>query len=444
MEWSRYNMLFKSKNNGWLLYNSGSNSFVQMDESTAELIKRVKDNPNMDFAENPDLYFKLRLGGFIVEDGKDGDLVRIIKMKRLTENYAGNRMLLTIAPTKECNFACEYCFEHNKLPSTMTDKTEDKLVKFIKKHNLINEISITWFGGEPLLEFERIKSLNTKIEALGKKYSAILVTNGYNLSKEVVDSLGSLKVSSIQITIDGSKDTHDKRRFLVGGGPTYETILENIDALMQSDWGGRLNVRVNIDSRNVTEFVDVYNNFSNRYPQKTNRQLNVYPGFVDDNNSVGGCFFDSDDKGRFLIELSQLYGINTVHIFPNIMMGGCSLTYRNAYVVGPDGEIYKCLRDIGKKKEIIGSIYCLTNWDVSLMAEGMIGASYLDDKNCENCLLFPVCDGGCPKMRAYSVRDGVKRNICSYFKNHCKELLEIHYEQKMAGSGGIDMIAKYQ
>jgi len=146
MEWSRYNILFETKNNEWLLYNSASNSFLKMDKEAAQKIKKVKENPNIDFTENPDIYFKLRVGGFLVEDGQDDAFLRILKMKRLTANYASRRMLLTIAPTIACNFACKYCFENNKMPVSMSDETEKKIIEFIAKFNTVEEISLTWFG----------------------------------------------------------------------------------------------------------------------------------------------------------------------------------------------------------------------------------------------------------------------------------------------------------
>ena len=431
MQWSRYNLLFKSKNNGWLLYNSGSNSFIQMSDDVASFTKIVAKNPNVDFSQRPDLFFKLRLGGFLIEDGKDDDLFRILKMRRLLTNYAGNKLLLTIALTKACNFSCPYCYEHNRVPSKMSDETEDKVIQFIEKHNLVNDIIVTWYGGEPLLEFKRMQSLSKKIETLGKKYRADIVTNGYCLTEEVIATLSELKIRIIQITIDGSEKTHDSRRVLIDGRPTYQKIVQNIERLMQSDWEGQLYLRVNVDTSNSDEFVEVYQLFKEKYPDKFGMDIKVYPGFVhDDKNPHSSCNLNSDDKGKFVTKLSRIHGINALSIFPRTKIGGCTLTTKNAYVVGPDGELYKCFHDLGVKEEIVGSVESFINWNTSLIAEGMVGASYLDNRRCEKCFFFPICDGGCPKVRMYNNRDKGKRDTCSYFKNNIKELLEIHYEQK--------------
>lgn len=433
MQWSRYNLLFESKRNGWLLYNSASNSFVSLEHDAAVMVMQTRDNPdNPDYSDNPDLYFKLRGGGFLMEEGQDDDMFRILKMRRLAASYAGNILVLTIAPTRECNFACKYCFEHNKTPTKMTDETEDKVIRFIEKHKAVNRVSVVWYGGEPLLEFERMKSLNKGIENTGKKYEATIVTNGYYLTLEVIKALDELRVSTIQITLDGTKETHDKRRFLIDGGPTFERIIENMDHLVQSDWKGSLQVRVNVDPENSKEFVDIYQFIENRYPEKFGKQVSVYPGFVhDDGNPDTNCYFDSGDKGRFLADLARNHGINALSIFPHMRMGGCTMTKRNAYVIGPEGELYKCWNEVGIEKAVIGKVDCFTDWNMPLVAKGMVQASYLEDEACEKCFFFPICDGGCAKMRLLNQRDNLKRDTCSYFKHHIKELLEIYYERKI-------------
>ena len=67
MKWSRYNLLFESERNGWLLYNSASNSFLQVSEEAAAVIRKIEDDPDgTDYSAAPELYFHLRNGGFLV------------------------------------------------------------------------------------------------------------------------------------------------------------------------------------------------------------------------------------------------------------------------------------------------------------------------------------------------------------------------------------------
>lgn len=433
MRWSRYNLLFRSQRNGWLLYNSASNGFLKLEDDTAEMIKAIQAAPDQtDYSKIPGLYLMLRNGGFLVEDTQDDDFFRILKMRRLTACYAGHTLLLTIAPTRDCNFACPYCFEENRTPSLMSEETEDKVVQFIEKHKQIAGLGLTWYGGEPLLCFENIKRMNSKIRKLGLPYQSFLVTNGYGLTEEVSRQLNELSIATIQITLDGKKETHDSRRCLIGGGGTFDTIVKNMDHLMASDWDGKLLVRVNVDPTNCGEYAYVHNMVKDRYPQYFGKKVDVYPGFVHSEavNPDTSCFFDSGDKGKFLVDMYSQYGINALSTFPHMTMGGCTMTKRNAYVVGPKGELYKCWDDVGREELEIGTVDSFLNWNMPLVAEAMIDASYLEDEECKTCFFFPICDGGCPKMRMLNKRDGESRDTCSYFKHHIKTLLELHYERK--------------
>lgn len=58
---------------------------------------------------------------------------------------------LTIAPTLECNFSCEYCFEsHTK--NIMSIEIQNEIYSWVKvaAQDKMN-VNITWYGGEPLL-----------------------------------------------------------------------------------------------------------------------------------------------------------------------------------------------------------------------------------------------------------------------------------------------------
>lgn len=433
MKWSRYSRLFRSQRNGWLLYNSASNSFLKLENDQAEMIQELMaDVEEYDFSGNPQLYILLRNCGFLVEDSHDDDLYNILKMRRLTANYAGNHLLLTIAITRACNFDCSYCYEGNRSGLPMSAEIEEKLIQFIRRFKT-QKLGITWYGGEPLLAFDRIESIDRKLKELGKEYTASMVTNGYLLTGQIIGKLNDLNIKMIQITLDGNKETHDSRRYLKSRKGTFEKILSNLDSLMASDYKGVVHIRVNVDTRNEDEFIDVYRMMENRYPEDFNKRISVYPGFVKgDEHPDVSCFFDSDKKGAFIAKMMKEHEVKALSIYPYRPPTGCTMTKRNAYVVGPDGELYKCWDDVGDASMVVGHIDSFTNWNMPLIAEGMVAASYLDSPECKECYYFPVCDGGCHKARQKNLHDCKCRDVCSYFKNHLEELLELHYEQKLA------------
>ncbi|MBQ6622261.1 MAG: radical SAM protein, partial [Mogibacterium sp.] len=212
MKWSRYNNLFQSQRNGWLLFNSASRNFLKVEDEELPIIQKIARDPeHADYSALPMLYMQLRSMGFLVEDSADDDLYNIIRMRALTELYAPGNLLLTIAVTRACNFDCSYCFEGNRTGKPMSQEVEDQLIKFIGRFYTPN-VSLTWFGGEPLLAFDRILSIDRRIRDLGKRVSAAVITNGYLLDDYKVSKLNDLNVDYLQLTHDGKKATHDSRR----------------------------------------------------------------------------------------------------------------------------------------------------------------------------------------------------------------------------------------
>lgn len=432
MKWSKYSRLFESERNGWLLYSSASRAFLKVSGEQTEALRQIMNDPEgYDYSQTPLLYMQLRALGILVEDGKDEELYNIIKMRHLTALYADQSLTLTIAVTSSCNFDCSYCFEENHRGHTMSEKTEDRLMRFIKSFHA-PVLHITWYGGEPMLALERMRSINKRLKDMGKRFDASMITNGYLLTQDKVKYLNELGISYLQITLDGKKETHDARRYLAGGVGTYDRILANIDAVMKSDFRGCLHIRVNVDGRNDEEFAYVYQMMQEKYPQDFGRRITVYPGFVrGESHPDSGCFFDPARQGEFLSGMMEKYQIAPLHLYPQRPSSGCVLTKRNAFVAGPDGELYKCWDDVGNPERIVGTVDCRNDWNMGMIAEGMTGCSFLDDAECRECFYFPVCNGGCHRIRQNNLHSDKTQSTCTYFKGNIERLLELHYEMRM-------------
>lgn len=433
MKWSKYNLMFRSKRNGWLLFNTVSRAFLSADDETAGILHDIMNNAEgYNYSHCAMLYMQLRSMGFLVEDTRDSAFYNITKMRSLMQLYSDRTLSLTLAVTRACNFACSYCFECNRSGLPMSDEVEDKLFRFINQRRP-ESLNIVWYGGEPLLAFDRILSIDSRLKALGKPYSASMITNGYLLTDEKVARLNDLGITYLQITLDGSEETHDSRRYLISGGKTYQTILESIDRVMRSDFRGTLYVRVNVDSRNEEEFVFVYRYFKEHYPDDFGKRLRVYPGFVKgDDKPESSCFFDSVRQGEFIARVFRKYGIAPLSLYPPRRTQSCTMTNRNSFVVGPEGELYKCWDDVGLAERVVGSIGEKSVWDMSQIAEDMVAASYFDDPECKECKFFPICDGGCPRVRINNLKKKDPVMPCSYFKDNIETLLELYYESKQA------------
>ena len=135
------------------------------------------------------------------------------------------------------NFRCIYCYEKDSLtPCKMSEETEGNIVNLLK-HQIgkIKHFSVTWYGGEPLLGLDSLQRLSKEFIKICDEnqiaYSAGIVTNGYLLTLETYNILKECRVTGMQITIDGDEETHNQRRPLAGGQPTYQKIMSNLEAL---------------------------------------------------------------------------------------------------------------------------------------------------------------------------------------------------------------------
>ena len=98
--------------------------------------------------------------------------------------------------TEDCNLRCAYCFvQHN--PNRMDWRTLERALDCLLEHGAPN-LHITWFGGEPLLEWENLVRgteyvLNSpRVQELKASFGAVV--NGMMLTEERARRLAEMKV----------------------------------------------------------------------------------------------------------------------------------------------------------------------------------------------------------------------------------------------------------
>lgn len=431
MKWSTYNTLFTSERFGHFIYNALSNSLIELDPPHHEALEAIRDGQvNADLVREPVFLALLRKNSMIVENGEEQLLLLARQYRRHSLCFDTSRLGLTICPTLQCNFRCPYCFEHSQADTTaMTPETVDRLIRFIKSYKDIRHLSIAWYGGEPLLAFDLMCDITEKVMALGIDLEEFgMVTNGYLLDSYKIDRLNALKITSIQITLDGPEEVHDTRRVLAGGGPTFQRILANIDSLMNSSYEGICNIRVNIDKYNQELFVALREELLERYKGK---KLSVYAGHVNtrlDHAYEHACSLDLQEWTDFTFDThhgnSQAPKSN---VYPSGNLDSiCVATSHHGFVVGPAGELYQCWEDVGKPDMVIGNIHeeeAITN--PALQARYSIGTDAYNDPDCRECKVLPICGGGCANKRLRAKQFGEKGlEFCSPYKDNLTTFLE--------------------
>ena len=172
--------------------------------------------------------------------------------KREYFDKLGNLNQMTLEVTQKCNLRCSYCVyggtymyyrTHSNLSMSwyVAKKSIDyflKLIRSKKRTTLLDKAALSFYGGEPLIEFNLIKKCVDYI----REKSALdeirfnMTTNGTLLSENVIKFLIRNNFS-ILLSLDGPSSEHNKNRiFFNDNRPTFSKILKNIKIIKNIDY----------------------------------------------------------------------------------------------------------------------------------------------------------------------------------------------------------------
>ena len=180
--------------------------------------------------------------------------MRPIKLKEL------DRVSFLSAET--CNIACKYCFANQ---GSYTSKNEKKMPLEIYKKSIEWLLKIYpegirmihFFGGEPMLGFEEIKSFVPYCKELFKERSLkepifAVVTNGTLITKEMVDFFNTYNIQ-VTISIDGPKEINDKIRVSRAGWSVFDKIRDSINYL-NSERKFPLRAEITLNKQHILQY----------------------------------------------------------------------------------------------------------------------------------------------------------------------------------------------
>lgn len=297
---------------------------------------------------------------------------------------------ITICPTLDCNFACPYCYETRK-KGKMQLNTQNAILELIEKllNNNSKKLYILWYGGEPLLCPDVIYNLSTRIQSLCDKYSVncvfSMISNGYLLNEDNINMLSKIKLSRIQITLDGLSEYHDKRRFLRDGSPTFEKIVNNIKNASKRI---HITVRVNVDRSNL----GAYENIQKLFANYNNVDIYCAPVTIEDtqSNAVKNLCYSINEYDEFYK--------NTFDLKDIVLSSGincCAAEMKNTFVIDPEGFAYKCLNDLGHYERSLKNINNKSDKLNPSAVAKYSGRDPFSEPICKDCIYLPQCYGGC-------------------------------------------------
>lgn len=439
---SKYNIEIDSINEHKLIYNTLSQVFSLLEEDDIRFYKKalLKAQGELNPEEETILDHFL-INNFLVPD--DVDETTVFEKIYESSRNSNENMSLTVLPTLNCNFGCDYCFQGGDKPKeVMPQSVQNSVFKFIKQNSEhLKRINITWFGGEPMLGFNVIKRISDRVipyaDIRGIYYESMIVTNGYYLTVEKLAELYLRRVKMIQITLDGSLEQHNKLRYVKATGEgSFETIIKNIKNYID-EFPINTTIRVNIDKRNKNDIINLINNLSEA--GLGNKRLSLY--FAPIECSTSACRNISDitlEQQEFaeieynLYQLAYSKGLCQASL-PYRMVGLCGATKPKGLVIVPNGDIHKCWETVSFPDKRIGTIKNedFVSKDLVEKWESWNPFKY---EECRNCVILPNCCGFCAYKFLYKSEFGGNSTAkpCPSLKYNIKEkLLHLAEQKKM-------------
>lgn len=391
MKKSYYNMEFLH-NDSVILLNTmtGSVVLLNMDEYNNYLSDSCSDD------EKNMLH---HLGIYVNDEINERDIIN--KARNIATTC--RRPHFRILPTTSCNAQCAYCFEKNIPISQMSIETCKAVVKFID--SMVKEsdtVSVTWFGGEPLLAVNQIGYMTNSLNDVFSKKRITpryrLISNGSLITRELSQIMKyKWNLEHVQITIDGFGNQYDEiKKYNNPDKYNFATITDNIGYLLQA--GLNVSIRMNYDGNNTESLIKLISFFHKKFGTSTgtldkNLRLYVSPIWPSDFNNEKMNYYQTNKSQdgylrviKFLVEMKDISLSQLMDI--RLVSSVCSARNTNGFSILPNGDLLKCCEAYD---EVIGNIYSGIT-DKSL--EGFWISEQLE-KECEDCKLLPMCQGGC-------------------------------------------------
>ena len=311
----------------------------------------------------------------------------------------------TIIPTTKCNAKCFYCYEEDYVKQTMSEDTQLSVVEYLKD-NIMKEDSFTldWYGGEPLLcvnIIDRIiEKLSKKVDLDDKNWDSSITTNAILFDDKLIEHAVKVwHLSTAHITIDGTEEQHNQCKNVMVEGGAYQRTISAISLLLR--YGVYVNLRIHLDNNNKGDFSKIISRLS---PFFSYKNFHLFPTFLfPPEFEMNERYIVDGEKEKLFYDVYSALKMSGYHsslldYFPWPKKQNCFATRGNTILISPDGRLHSCVQEFTDN-------YALED-DKKFYDYERI---YVD---CNGCLYFPICLGGCIHNRSISktVRTPCVRN----------------------------------
>jgi uncharacterized protein len=365
----------------------------------------------------PDVFARLWRGGQIVDMGYD-ELGEI--RARYWRARGETPVVITITTTMDCNLGCYYCYEERGKES-LAGRDVAAVVELARRRVEASgkrALHVDWYGGEPLLNLDFIEAASAALQSFcdaeGHAYVSSIISNGSAWPEDVEEFVARHRIRQVQISFDGLKVNHDKRRhyrreFRKADASSFERAVALVDRLVRCV---RVDVRYNIDRANSIDLLDFI-----RFARRRGWFDALFPAVFQPARlsaySTSSRFMRQQElpleefdqlRAEVRAELEGKAAVEESEVpdgFPYPKTSVCAALADHSIVIGAEGLAYRCGLQVGERRRAVGTISSppLSGTAPNDLPDVTWWAAFDPTAlpSCSTCSFLPICWGGCPK-----------------------------------------------
>ncbi len=363
------------------------------------------------------------------------------------DNPPRNLRALCLNITHRCNLACTYCFAEKlteQNAASMTSEVVRQSFDFLFENSGdIKRLQVDFFGGEPLLAWDRVKEGVEYARRLEKKFDKYvlftLTTNATLLNDEIIDFIKSNNMSLI-LSLDGEEKIHDFHRRYRSGKGSFNNVLNNINKVMQRLGKNDYYIRGTFTSQtlDILSILKFYkeSGFYNvslepvSTMEKTEYSLDesCLESLQASYKEAAKWMLDKDISFfHFNLEMD-----NPLCLTRRITGCGAGVEY---LAVDPVGDLYPCHQFIENNKFRIGNVF--TGIDRPDVVNSFCKSTFYEKELCSDCWARFYCGGGC-HYQQYSTTGSIHKPsnfYCKLFKGRLETALWYNMKKRQPADG---------
>jgi len=292
---------------GYYLYDSRSNRLLQVIKRMSEIIDCVDIVPEEEILNlHKDKATTKHAINILRELSQKKGLFRPGPLKArgslVYDDFVASQLkygaeMMTLEVTDLCNLRCHYCifsggyeyYPKHGVRKMSTEVGRRAIDFYLSTRMDAQELSIGFYGGEPLLNFDLVQYCceyaieSEKKNGQTRQLHFSITTNGTLLSNETISWLMD-KEFNVTVSCDGPAHIHDKHRILPSGKGSFDQVFLNLQEIYEKNpkyYENHILINcVLCPCSDLMEIREFFENNSHLFRNKI-RVSNVNPGYPD-------------------------------------------------------------------------------------------------------------------------------------------------------------------